>query len=341
MDLGLVEGARTARTLSGWRAQTRGQATRANRRWVSLTLFRRQACRGAGFAHTMTFIRKPQGLGDLARDAIGALDCAWADSACLLRRSAAERMAAPMEVTFGLGRRNGTVVVALVLLCVCGMPRASAQDGARIVFGAYERDPARGGFPSIYMTTPEGAWFEELTDTNGHDTFPAWSNDGRTIAFPSVRGGPGAPPLIYLMSADGDNLRPVTNGPDDWGVTFSPDDSAIAYGKWGDDDVGVYVTDLRADRHTRITDRGTVAMDPSWRPVGDAIAYSSDRTGFYDLHTMTHDGIHLEALTDRRASDGSADWHPRAKVIAFVSYGEEGGNGDIHTMRPTGPTSGN
>ncbi|MBT5536534.1 hypothetical protein HOK31_25960, partial [Candidatus Poribacteria bacterium] len=158
------------------------------------------------------------------------------------------------------------------------------------------------------------------------------------IAFPSVRGDDKAEWLarIYLMDTDGGNLRPVTAGPDDWGVTFSPRDDAIAYGKWGDDDIGVYVTDLGADRHTRITDRGTAAMDPSWRPVGDTIAYTSDRAGSYDLHTMAHDGAHLQALTDRRASDGGASWHPRADAVAFVSYGEGDGNGDIYTIRADG-----
>ena len=243
-------------------------------------------------------------------------------------------MAPAMKPIAGQTQRNRIVIFALALLFACVASSTWSQDGARIVFGAY----AGGGDPNIYITTPDGALFEQLTDGGGHDSFPAWSNDGRTIAFPSVRGDDKVDWLarIYLMDADGGNLRPVTEGPDDWGVTFSPRDDAIAYGKWGDDDVGVYVTDLGTDRHTRITDRGTAAMDPSWRPVGDTIVYTSDRAGSYDLHTMAHDGAHQEALTDRRGADGGASWHPRANVIAFVSYGEGGANGNVHTMRADG-----
>jgi TolB protein len=51
---------------------------------------------------------------------------------------------------------------------------------------------------------------------------------------------------------------------------------------------------------------------------------------------MAHDGAHLQALTDRRASDGGASWHPRADAVAFVSYGEGDGNGDIYTIRADG-----
>jgi Tol biopolymer transport system component len=48
-----------------------------------------------------------------------------------------------------------------------------------------------------------------LTDNSG-DLNPAWSPDGKRIAFASIRDGNYE---IYVMDADGNNLRNLTNNP--------------------------------------------------------------------------------------------------------------------------------
>ena len=100
-------------------------------------------------------------------------------------------------------------VLAVLLLgfAICAAPRAWPLNRARIAFGGAALD----GKMRIYVTTPEGTWFEELTDRRVFAAYPAWSHDGRTIAFsadPDWAGG-----LIYLMDADGSNQRQITDGP--------------------------------------------------------------------------------------------------------------------------------
>lgn len=50
-------------------------------------------------------------------------------------------------------------------------------------------------------------------DGEGPDEHPAWSPDGRWLAFSSSRGGS---PAIWLATADGQAARPVTEGGTDW-----------------------------------------------------------------------------------------------------------------------------
>ena len=222
-------------------------------------------------------------------------------------------------------------VTALVLaFAAFGAPRAWSVDAARVVFGGFSGDGV-----GIYMTTPNGAWFETLTAPGDGGAYPAWSHDGLTIAFSTGLGGVSR---LYLMDAGGRNVRRISDGPRDFGPTWSPRDDAIAFTSSRKGNGGVYMADLDGGRQILMTGVDTVAQDPSWRPAGDAIAYSesSHTTGFSDIHIMDGQGRHLAQLTDRRPYDLDADWHPRAKAIAFVSWGDDDRSADICTMKPDG-----
>src|SRR3977135_4526906 len=66
----------------------------------------------------------------------------------------------------------------------------------------------------------------QLTSSTATNVRPAWSPDGKSIAFQSNRDGPYH---IYVMNTDGSNLRQLPSGDtDDRHPTWSPDGKAIA-----------------------------------------------------------------------------------------------------------------
>ena len=68
----------------------------------------------------------------------------------------------------------------------------------------------------------------QLTDSPGRDATPAWSPDGRKIAFWSGRDGNAE---IYVMNADGSDQTRLTDSPEaDMNPAWSPDGSRITYG---------------------------------------------------------------------------------------------------------------
>jgi TolB protein len=72
---------------------------------------------------------------------------------------------------------------------------------------AYERRSA--GIMNIFVANLDGSAAHQLTD-EGSNEWPAWSPDGRYIAFSSTRGGDSR---IYLMlAADGRVIAPLTEG---------------------------------------------------------------------------------------------------------------------------------
>lgn len=104
-----------------------------------------------------------------------------------------------------------------------------SPDGQKLVYRS-GRDNKQG----IWISNRDDTGHIRITD-GGKDSFPAWSPNGRTIAFSREVGGNVD---IYLVNTDGSNLRRLTTaeGPDTLPV-FAPNGSLIfrsaRTGSWG------------------------------------------------------------------------------------------------------------
>ncbi|MFA5034618.1 MAG: FlgD immunoglobulin-like domain containing protein [Candidatus Margulisiibacteriota bacterium] len=75
-------------------------------------------------------------------------------------------------------------------------------------------------------------------------------------------------------------------------------------------------------------------FEPSWSPDGSKLAFSSNRSGDYDIWVMNENGTGLANLTSNPAYDGKPSWSPDGAKIAFVS--DRSGNKDIWSMNADG-----
>ena len=111
-----------------------------------------------------------------------------------------------------------------------------SPDGTRIAFAGHKwlygapRKPGPCCYSShsdIYVMNADGSGRRKLTHNARYNAEPAWSPDGRKIAFRSTRNGNRD---IYVMNADGSGKRNLTRNPaNDGNPSWSPDGRRIAF----------------------------------------------------------------------------------------------------------------
>jgi TolB protein len=141
---------------------------------------------------------------------------------------------------------------------------------------------------------------------------PAWSPDGRTIAFMHTDvGALGASPSIYVVPAAGGEARRITEDSAQDHPDWSPDGSLIAYSygsALGTDAVRVMRPDGSGDR-LLVDDTAEPEGWPAWAPSGERIAFT--RRG--RIWTVAADGTGAVRVTDPPEYHGDWDpsWQPR------------------------------
>ena len=194
-----------------------------------------------------------------------------------------------------------------------------SPDGKRIVFTSERDGRVREFVPTyeIYVMDVNGNNPQNLTNDRNDDRHPAWSPDGKRIAFSSTRDGHfknkfGITDEIYVMDADGQNEQRLTdNRNNDWDPVWSPDGNRIAFSADRKGDLvsfDIYVMDADGGNQQKLTNNRGWDSSPSWSPDGNRIAFSSERDGDYEIYVMDADGANQQNLTNNPRGDASPAW---------------------------------
>ena len=186
----------------------------------------------------------------------------------------------------------------------------------------------RGGAPKIYVMNADGSRVLRLTSGPHPDSRPAWSPDGRRIAF--ARAGDSTSCGIYVMNADGSGLARLTTACGDITPAWSPDGGRIAFGKWtlGSLSTGIYVMNADGSGVARLTE-SLHDEYPAWSPDGQKIAFNHtyelwEGDWFTQVFVMNADGTDNRRLTGTggtQFAESGPSWSPDGSRILYWSYG--------------------
>lgn len=183
-----------------------------------------------------------------------------------------------------------------------------------------------GGDLDIQLQRVGGANAINLTaDSPRDDSEPAFSPDGSQIAFRSDRDGGG----LFLMGATGESVRRLTDV--GWNPAWAPDGQELVYSTealqtfwpYGRSGIGVlWALHLATGEKRRLTPEGLDAVQPSWSPHGDRVAFWGLRAGGQrDLWTVSRSGdaASVVSLTDDADLDWNPVWSPDGRFLYFSS----------------------
>jgi Tol biopolymer transport system component len=128
----------------------------------------------------------------------------------------------------------------------------------------------------------------QLTNTTAANVRPAYSPDGKRIAFQSNRDGPYQ---IFVMDADGGNVTQLTSGDaDNRHPAWSPDGRLIAIDSGTDAVREIWTIEVSSKRRTQVTNLGAIASFPSFSPDGKGLSFYVYQTSSMDLWLTAADG---------------------------------------------------
>ncbi len=193
----------------------------------------------------------------------------------------------PGDLRFGAHRVSDAVYESLI-----GVPGAFATRMAYVVVSDI------GGDDELFeLVVADADGFNPQTVVRNTQPIlsPAWSPDGRRLAYVSFATGRSNVIVQDLFTGQTEivsSSRGINGAP-----AFSPDGQRLAVSLSQGGSPDVWLIDLSNGRRQQLTHHWSINTEPAWSPDGERIYFTSDRAGRPQVHVMDADGGNLQRVT--------------------------------------------
>jgi len=239
-----------------------------------------------------------------------------------------------------LRRVRAAVLIVVVVVAGAGFAAAaptapaSTTDGLKIVFTATNR---ASGMRGIYTADGDGTHIAQVSPLDGRNySWASWAFGGSKIVFTARFGDPGGAEPIFIMDADGSDVRQLTSTT--WRNVqpqVTPDGRSVVFASaWGEyPAVGMYKLDVETLQVTNLSavdsEVGALDSDPRVSADGSLIAFANG-TGAdgsavpAQVNVVNADGTGRRALTANHWFNTDPALSPDNRSVAIARYVGEG-----------------
>lgn len=208
-----------------------------------------------------------------------------------------------------------------------------SPDSKKIALTRY----AGEGLQDLYVINIDGTNEERLTFDNMNMSSYVWSKNAKLIYFSSNAGGGNK---LWQITASGGKPELLVLGDNDINnPSVSRDGERLAYVR-DNFDVNIWKFSIQEDKSGFKTSEKYIAstkwdMHPSQSPDGTKVAFTSNRSGTYEIWVGDGDGSNLLKLSSFEGSlTGTPRWSKDSKSIVFDARTK--GQADLYTITVDG-----
>jgi len=190
----------------------------------------------------------------------------------------------------------------------------------RIAYVTAVRNQGQGQVKSNYrlvVADADGQNVRVMVDSPQPIMSPAWSPDGRQIAYVSFEANRSEIYVQDLRSGVRTRIsaRPGVNGAPAW----SPDGKSLALSlSRQDGNLDIYTLDLGTQVLTRLTSGSAIDTEPAWSLDGQQIYFTSDAAGGPQVYRIAADGGNVQRVTFEGSYNARPRVAPDGKQLAVV-----------------------
>ena len=165
---------------------------------------------------------------------------------------------------------------------------AASRDGRRLAYAQRVTNINIWRVPLADSTHTAGPPVKVVSSSRVQEN-PAFSPDGRRLAFDSTRSGA---PEIWISDADGSNAFVVTSfgGPSTGSPQWSPDGRWVAFDSGADGGFNIYVVAAEGGPMRKVATGRTESATPSWSTDGRWLYFTSKVDGTVQIFRVRPEG---------------------------------------------------